>query len=84
MNKIDYMVQIFPQNIIQVHYKSGADRFIYCNEWGQYAPNMAKTQLEFYRNAHVVDHRGVNRDLRYWYSENSRYYSWFESIAREV
>lgn len=45
--KIDYILQIKGQNLLQVHYKSGFDRFIRPNSWGTYESNMTKSQLDY-------------------------------------
>lgn len=50
---IAYIAQVDGQNILQVHYKSGVDRYIEPNGWGLYEPNMAQTQIDFMKAATV-------------------------------
>lgn len=69
-NKIDYMCQIEGQNVLQVVYKSGANRFINPDGWGCYGPNMTQTQLSFVSNSYTVILEGW-RNITYYLDKNS-------------
>lgn len=44
---IEYILQVQGQNLLQVVYSSGANRFITPDPWGCYGPNMSRTQRDF-------------------------------------
>jgi hypothetical protein len=69
-NKIDYILQIEGQNVLQVVYKSGANRFIYPDGWGCYGPHMTRTQLDFMSNSYTVILDGW-RNVTYYLDKNS-------------
>lgn len=69
-NKIDYILQIEGQNVLQVVYKSGTNRFIYPDEWGCYGPHMTQTQLDFVSNSYTVILEGW-RNVTYYLDKNS-------------
>ena len=48
---IDYILQIAGQNMLQVVYKSGVNRFIFPDSYGIYESNMTKTQRDFMNNS---------------------------------
>lgn len=71
---IDYILQIDGQNMLQVVYKSGTNRYIFPNGWGHYEPNMTKTQRDFYNNsfcAVMINAGGWGRKVYYWLDRNN-------------
>ncbi len=69
-NKIDYICQIEGQNVLQVVYKSGANRFIYHDSWGCYRTNMTRTQLDFISHSFKVTYEGW-QNVTYWLDKDS-------------
>lgn len=63
---IDYILQIDGQNLLQVVYKSGANRFIWLGD-SYYV--MTKTQQDFMNNSMKVEHK-----TRYWFEGRSTTY----------
>lgn len=71
---IDYIVQVENQNMLQVVYKSGYNRFIFPDQWGLYESNMTKTQLEFMKNSfkvEMVKADSFDRTFYYWLNKNN-------------
>lgn len=69
---IEYILQVEGQNMLQVHYYSGADRFIYPDSWGCYGSHMTKTQLEYMSNAKMyVMINNTWRDYFYYLLDDS-------------
>ena len=54
MSKIDYILQVGNQNMLQVVYKSRVNRFIFPDSSGNYEVNMTKTQQAFMNNSYMV------------------------------
>ena len=48
---IDYILQVAGQNMLQVVYKSGVNRFIFPDSYGAYGSNMTKAQRDFINNS---------------------------------
>ena len=74
MNNIEYILHAGQQNILQVHYKSGVNRFIAPDEWGCYGSNMSKTQLEYMHNSimcEMVNGDGFGNSFYYYLLEDS-------------
>lgn len=66
---IDYILQVDGQNMLQVVYKSGANRFIYPDGWGIYMTNMTKTQRDFIMNSikvTMINADGWGKSIDYW------------------
>lgn len=73
-SNIEYILQIDKQNILQVHYSSGANRFIYPDAWGCYGSNMSKSQLDFMHNSQMYEMEngdGWGKSFYYYLLENS-------------
>ena len=71
---IDYILQVEGQNFLQVVYKSGANRFIYPDQWGCYGSNMTKTQRDFISNSYMVEMPKADkwdRSIYYYLDKNS-------------
>ena len=71
---IEYIVQIEGQNLLQVHYTSGANRFIQPDGWGCYGSNMTKSQLEYMSNSRMYEEQnadGRGKSFYYYLLENS-------------
>lgn len=71
---IEYILQVEGQNLLQVHYTSGANRFIKPEGWGCYGSNMTKSQLDYMHNAKMYEMRNANgwdKSNYYYLLENS-------------
>ncbi len=71
---IEYILQIEGQNLLQVHYTSGTNRFVKPDSWGCYGSNMTKSQLNYMNNAKMYEMRNANGfcESNYYYLlENS-------------
>lgn len=71
---IEYILQVEGQNLLQVHYASGANRFIEPGGWGCYGSNMTKSQLDYMHNAKMYEMRNANgwgKSNYYYLLENS-------------
>lgn len=78
---IEYILQIGGQNMLQVVYSSGANRFIFPDSWGQYRPNMPKTVRVFYDRAVKLEmKRDFGGSLFYFVDENNK--SLIDTIKR--
>ena len=51
---IEYILQVQGQDLLQVVYTSGANRFITPDSWGCYGSNMTRTQREFMNKSIMV------------------------------
>ena len=77
---IQYILQIEGQNMLQVCYYSGANRFIYPDGWGDFTQNMSKTQLEYMKNAKkYVWHERYWHNIFYWLLEDSPFIATLET-----
>lgn len=77
---IEYILQVEGQNMLQVHYCSGANRFIHPDGWGDFTPNMTKTQIEYMNNAKMyVWHEHWWRDCFYWLLDDSPFIATLEA-----
>ena len=66
---INYVLQIEGQNLLQVVYNSGYCRYIDPDQWGDYYPNMSKTQKQFMKNAiqkTLPSGDSFGRSIIYW------------------
>lgn len=71
---IEYILQIQGQNLLQVHYTSGANRYIEPDQYYCYGSNMTKTQLDYMHNAkmyEMIDANGFGRSHYYYLQDNS-------------
>lgn len=77
---IKYILQVEDQNMLQVCYQSGANRFIYPDSWGCYSTNMTKTQREYMNNAKKYTwYERYWRDCFYWLLDDSPFIATIES-----
>lgn len=65
---IDYILQIQGQNLLQVVYKSGVNRFIAPDPDGCYGSNMTQTQRDFMSRSMMVilPAEGWNKAVNYY------------------
>lgn len=71
---IRFILQVEGQNLLQVVYESGANRYIYPDSWGDYTHNMTKTQRDFYNNSIVAFNKGFSpweHRIKYWFRKES-------------
>lgn len=71
--KIDYILQVDGQNLLQVHYKSGFDRYIFPDGWGNYDTNMTRSQKDFMNNSRreiMINADGWGRSFTYWLNKD--------------
>lgn len=71
---IDFIVQIDGQNMLQVHYKSGYNRYIFPDEWGNYDSNMTRAQRDFMNNSRkeiMINADGLYRKFTYWLDKDN-------------
>jgi len=66
---IEWVLQVDSQNMLQVHYSSGYNRYIFQDSWGNYESNMNKPQRDFMNNSRretMINTDGFNRNFTYW------------------
>lgn len=71
---IKYILQVQGQNLLQVHYTSGANRYIEPNQYYCYGSNMTKTQLDYMHNAkmyEMINANGFGRSHYYYLLDSS-------------
>lgn len=71
---IRYILQVDGQNLLQVVYSSGVNRYITPDGWGNYFPNMTKPQRDFMKNSITVERKGFSpweRKITYWINKDN-------------
>jgi len=65
---IEYILQVQGQNLLQVVYTSGVNRYIAPDSWGCYGSNMSRAQREFMDKSIMVTllPSGLNRAIYYY------------------
>lgn len=65
---IDYIIQIQGQNLLQIVYKSGVNRFVAPDSEGCYGPNMTQTQRDFMNRSMMVvlPAEGLHKAINYY------------------
>lgn len=71
---IDFIVQIEGQNLLQVHYTSGYNRFIRPDDWGNYKSNMTKTQRRYIEKSVMYEMKNADGwgTVHYYYLLDGR------------
>ena len=71
---IEWILQVDGQNMLQVHYSSGYNRYIFPDGWGNYENNMNKPQRDFMNNSRreiMINAGGWGRDFTYWLNKDN-------------
>lgn len=69
---IDYILQVEGQNILQVVYKSGYNRFVGIDAYGLY--KLTKTQRDFMNNSIIKEYKtpdGWRHNITYWLNKDN-------------
>ncbi len=71
---IEWILQLEGQNMLQVHYSSGYDRYIYPDGYGNYETNMTRPQRKFMDNSikvEMLNTDGWYRKFYYWLDKDN-------------
>lgn len=71
---IEWILQLENQNMLQVHYSSGYDRYVFPDDRGNYETHMTKPQRNFMENsikAEMPNADGWFRTFYYWLNKDN-------------
>lgn len=71
---IEWILQLENQNMLQVHYSSGYDRYIFPDGYGNYETNMTRPQRNFMNNSikvEMLNADGWFRTFYYWLDKDN-------------
>ena len=71
---IEWILQLDGQNMLQVHYSSGCDRYIFPDSYGNYVTNMTRPQRNFMDNSikvKMLNADGWHRTFYYWLDKDN-------------
>lgn len=71
---IEWILQLENQNMLQVHYSSGYDRYIFPDSYGNYETNMTRPQRNFMDNSikvEMLNADGWFRTFYYWLDKDN-------------
>lgn len=71
---IEWILQLENQNMLQVHYSSGYDRYIFPDSYRNYETNMTRPQRKFMDNSikvEMLNADGWYRKFYYWLDKDN-------------
>lgn len=71
---IEWILQIDGQNMLQIHYSSGCNRYVFPDEWGGYESHMTKTQRNFIKESikvKMLNADGWYKTFYYWLNKDN-------------